>query len=231
MSIDATAVVLEAEADLSTMFGHFTIRGYSRGDEKSVVLVTGNISDTDNVLVRIQSSCLFGESFHATGCDCAWQVTTSLRRISLESRGMFIYLFQEGRGIGIFEKIKAYHVEQEFGVDTVEAFKKLGLEKSDLRTYDLAAAIIKNENIHSVKLLTNNESKLNTLTERGIPVMREPLEIEESDFKKLTAHMNEEDIRRLINYLGVKRDQLGHKMVTDFAQRLLRELDSTRRKG
>jgi 3,4-dihydroxy 2-butanone 4-phosphate synthase / GTP cyclohydrolase II len=223
-------VQLEAEAALSTMFGHFTMRGYSRGDEESVVLVKGTVSNKENVLMRIQSSCLFGESFHATGCDCAWQVTTSLRQISQQNCGIFIYLFQEGRGIGIFEKIRAYRVEQDFKIDTVEAFKRLGLEKSDMRTYDLAAEIIKKENIKSARLLTNNISKVNTLIERGIPVTREPLEIEEADFKKLTAHMDESDIRQLISYLKVKRDQLGHKMVMDLAQKFLAELDSSKEK-
>jgi 3,4-dihydroxy 2-butanone 4-phosphate synthase/GTP cyclohydrolase II len=225
-----TPIQLEAEAGLNTMFGNFTMRGYSRGDEESVVLVHGTIANKQNVLVRIQSSCLFGESFHATGCDCAWQVTTSLRRISQETCGIFIYLFQEGRGIGIFEKIRAYRVEQDYKIDTVQAFKRLGLEKSDLRTYDLAADIIKIEHIGSVRLLTNNESKLNTLIERGIPAQREPLEIEEADFKKLTAHMDESDIRQLINYLKVKRDHLGHKMVMDLAQKFLAELDSSKEK-
>jgi 3,4-dihydroxy 2-butanone 4-phosphate synthase / GTP cyclohydrolase II len=210
------------------MFGHFTICGYSRGDEKSVALRRGEVRGGRNVLVRIQSSCLFGESFHATDCDCAWQVTTSLRMIAQEECGLFIYLFQEGRGIGIFEKIRAFQIQQELECDTVEAFKRLGIEKSDLRTYGLATQIVQREGLLSIRLLTNNESKLASLASLGIAISREPLELEEKDFKKLTAYMDEDDVRQLIEYLRVKKTKLGHKMVGDYARRFLEELDASR---
>jgi GTP cyclohydrolase II len=222
-----TSLICEAEAELRTMFGHFIIRGYLRGDEESVALVRGNVNEKENVLVRIQSSCLFGETFHATDCDCKWQVMTSLYRIQNEDCGVFIYLFQEGRGIGIFEKIKAFYIQQTYECDTVEAFKRLGLEKSDLRTYDIAAGIIRHERILSVRLLTNNDAKIKTLTDNGIPAIRMPLELEEADFKRLAATMDESDIRELIQYLRVKRDKMGHQMVHDFARRFLKELDAS----
>jgi GTP cyclohydrolase II len=205
------AVELKAEAQLSTMFGHFTIRGYARGDEECVALVRGAIKGQENVLVRIQSSCLFGESFHATDCDCSWQVTTSLGEINQEGRGILIYLFQEGRGIGIFEKIRAFSIEQEFKCDTVQAFERMGLKQSDFRTYDLAVDILRAEEVRSVRLLTNNPAKLNALIDHGIPAEGLALALEEKDFKKLTAHSSEEDTNQLINYLRVKGEKLGQK--------------------
>lgn len=218
---------LEAEARLDTMFGHFKMRGYSHGQDKSIALSRGNLVGSYNVLVRIQSSCLFGESFHATDCDCSWQITTALRRISEEGCGLFIYLFQEGRGIGIFEKIKAFHIQQEYNCDTVEAFQRLGIDGLDLRTYTLATEIIKCEGISSVRLLTNNTAKILSLTDQGIPAEREAIEIEEEDFKKLTAHMTEDDIRQLISYLEVKRKKLGHQMIEKFARNFLQQLNAS----
>lgn len=223
-----TKLVLQAEAVLATMFGHLRIKGYARNGEQSVVLIKGTIAGRRRVLTRIQSSCLFGETFHATDCDCSWQVTTSLRLISRQESpgGIFIYLYQEGRGIGIFEKIKAFAVQQEFGCDTVEAFAKMGYNKGDLRTYDMAVDILKKEGVKSVCLLTNNAEKTEALETHGIPATREPLELEEEDFKKLTAHMDEDDIRDLLSYLAAKREKLGHAIMERYAARFLAQLES-----
>lgn len=215
---------LEAEAELPTMFGHFRIKGFSRGDEQCVVLVRGNVAGERNVLTRIQSSCLFGESFHATDCDCNWQVTTSLKLIAKSGRGIFVHLFQEGRGIGIFEKIRALHIEQTEHCDTVEAFKRLGLEKSDFRTYELAVDVLQHEHPASIKLLTNNNNKLDALTSRGIAAVREPLMLEESAFKMLTTHATEDDLQQLIDYLTAKREKMGHDYMTASIRRILQGL-------
>jgi len=221
--------VLEAQATLPTIFGQFVIRGYRCLNKKSIVLLKGNIKGGEEVLTRIQSSCLFGESFHAINCDCNWQIMSSLRRISMHNNGgIFIYLFQEGRGIGIFKKINALGIQQQDNCDTVDAFAKMGYKENDFRTYDVAAAILKSEEVQSVKLLTNNSRKTDSLLQYGIPTTRVPLEIEEEDIKKLIAQLSIDDIDTLIHYLISKREKLGHSISNTLAQKFLVHLRSTR---
>src|ERR1700678_1874418 len=155
-----------AEADFPSRFGHFRIYGFSNAQEEAVVLRMGNVTSGDPPLVRIHSQCLTGDVFHSLRCDCRAQLELALETIANEGRGLLIYEHQEGRGIGLMNKLRAYEL-QDHGADTVEANEQLGFE-SDLRNYALPGAILQHLGIRAVRLLSNNPDKVRALEEAGI---------------------------------------------------------------
>lgn len=166
-----------AHVDLPTDYGHFKMTAFktSADTEPTLLLTKGDISGAEPLLVRLHSECLTGDVFGSKRCDCGAQLAESLRRINREGRGALLYLRQEGRGIGLANKLKAYEL-QEQGFDTVEANLKLGLPADD-RHYGLAAMILKQQGVSAINLLTNNPDKISQLEQHGIRVnKRVPLE-------------------------------------------------------
>lgn len=188
-----------AEADFPSRFGHFRIFGFQghlpEGDEEAVVLAMGGVSGEAALLVRIHSECLTGDVFHSLRCDCRAQLELSLESIAEEGRGLLIYEHQEGRGIGLLNKLRAYEL-QDHGADTVEANERLGFE-ADLRTYQLPAEILHFFGIREVRLLSNNPEKIEALENAGIRVVeRVPCIVAPTDSTE--------------KYLETKRIKLGH---------------------
>ena len=172
-------------------------RSYSdKIEEKDyVVMIKGDIENKENISVRLHSECLTGDIFGSKRCDCGEQLERALKEIEERGRGVLIYLRQEGRGIGLMNKLKAYNL-QEQGYDTVEANHQLGFDE-DLRDYAVAAQIIKDLGIKSVSIMTNNPLKISGLEKYGIKVLdREELEILSNDIDK--------------NYLKTKKEKMGH---------------------
>jgi 3,4-dihydroxy 2-butanone 4-phosphate synthase/GTP cyclohydrolase II len=160
-----------------------------------IALVCGNVGDGRDVLVRMHSKCLTGDVFHSRRCDCGWQLHTAMEIIAREGRGVVVYLDQEGRGIGLLNKLKAYAL-QDAGHDTVEANEKLGF-KADLRNYGIGAQILLDLGVTSIRVLTNNPMKLVGLKGYGLEIV---------DRVRIAAPETEENA----SYLGTKRDKLGH---------------------
>ena len=186
-----------AEAILPTPFGDFEIIGYESYIDKSehVALVKGEVSGKSDVLVRMHSECLTGDVFGSMRCDCGSQLHEAMRRIDEEGLGAVVYLKQEGRGIGLGNKLKAYELQDQ-GQDTVEANHALGF-KDDLRDYGLGAQILLDLGLTSIRILTNNPKKIVGLEGYGLEVTgREPIQVKPGEF-------NEE-------YLATKRTKLGH---------------------
>src|SRR5215204_5238261 len=187
-----------AEADFPSRFGHFRIFGFeghfSTGIEEAVVLRLGDPSGPPP-LVRIHSQCLTGDVFHSLRCDCRAQLELALERIADEDRGVLIYENQEGRGIGLLNKLRAYEL-QDHGADTVEANERLGF-KADLRSYQLPGEILRYFGLASVRLLSNNPEKIEALERAGvqvterIPCIAAPLDSTET-------------------YLRTKKTKMGH---------------------
>jgi 3,4-dihydroxy 2-butanone 4-phosphate synthase/GTP cyclohydrolase II len=188
-----------ASAKLPTDCGEFTIHAYeSLVDRQThVAMVRGSIDDGRDVLVRVHSQCLTGDVLHSVRCDCGAQLDAALERIALEERGVLLYLNQEGRGIGLANKIRAYEL-QDGGCDTVEANERLGF-KADQRDYGIGVQILRELGVRSMRLLSNNPRKLVGIQGYGLSVSEWlPLEIPAS-----------ESTRR---YLKAKKDKLGHKL-------------------
>lgn len=186
-----------ASAQLPTEFGEFDIHVYESPRETHVALVRGQLGDGQNVLCRVHSSCVTGDIFHSERCDCGPQLHAALSRIADEGRGVLIYLNQEGRGIGLANKIRAYKL-QEQGADTVEANERLGFA-ADLRDYRAALEMLRDLGVKSVRLMSNNPRKLEGLAGDGMAVNeRLPIEI------AATAASQ--------HYLRTKRDKLGHML-------------------
>jgi len=186
-----------ASARLPTAAGEFRIIGYRNDvdDAEHVALVYGDVTGTPSVLVRMHSKCLTGDVFGSARCDCGWQLESAMHTIAREGRGVIVYLDQEGRGIGLLNKLKAYEL-QDAGDDTVEANRKLGF-KPDLRNYGIGAQILLDLGLSSIRVLTNNPMKLVGLEGYGLEIVeRLPIVPPPSDENRA--------------YLDVKRDKLGH---------------------
>lgn len=185
------------EVDFPTRFGRFRLIPYSNkiDDKIHIALVKGEVSGKKNVLTRVHSECLTGDALRSLRCDCGSQLESAMKKINKEGRGVFLYMRQEGRGIGILNKLKAYKLQDE-GLDTVQANEKLGF-KPDLRDYGIGAQILKDLGLSTIRLLTNNPRKVVGLEGYGLKVTEMvPIEIEP----------NEENI----NYLRTKKQKLGH---------------------
>ena len=186
-----------ATAQLPTEFGGFEIHAYDDLTERKthIALVLGEIGDGKGVLVRIHSSCLTGDVFHSARCDCGPQLHAAMERVSAEGRGVILYLNQEGRGIGLANKIRAYALQDQ-GYDTVEANERLGFG-ADQREYGLGVEILRGLGVKSMRMLTNNPRKLAGVENHGMSVSElVPIEIPAS-----------ESTRR---YLRTKKEKLGH---------------------
>ncbi len=187
----------EIEVDFPTRFGRFRLIPYSNkiDDKIHIAIVKGDVSGKENVLVRVHSECLTGDTLHSIRCDCGNQLESALKMIEREGLGVLLYMRQEGRGIGLLNKLKSYKLQDE-GLDTVQANERLGF-KPDLRDYGVGAQILKDLELSKIRLLTNNPRKIVGLEGYGLKVTeRIPIEIEPSDEN--------------IDYLKAKKDKLGH---------------------
>jgi GTP cyclohydrolase II len=188
-----------AEADFPTEFGFFRIFGFCGhlGDrvEEAVALRMGDLAEGDPPLVRIHSQCLTGDVFHSLRCDCRAQLEIALETIAAFGRGLLIYEHQEGRGIGLLNKLRAYEL-QDHGADTIEANERLGFDP-DLRNYQLPGAILRYFGLTAVRLLSNNPEKVQAVEAAGVKVA-----------ERVPCIADELDTRAA--YLATKRDKMGH---------------------
>jgi 3,4-dihydroxy 2-butanone 4-phosphate synthase / GTP cyclohydrolase II len=185
------------EVGLPTMFGDFRVVGFRSlvDDKHHVAMVKGEVDGEDDVLVRVHSECLTGDVFHSLRCDCGQQLEDALARIEREGRGVLLYLAQEGRGIGLLNKLRAYKLQEE-GRDTVDANLELGLP-ADLRDYGIGAQILVDLGLTSIRLLTNNPKKIVGLEGYGLTVTDQvPIEHAPGDYNR--------------DYLRAKKSRLGH---------------------
>jgi 3,4-dihydroxy 2-butanone 4-phosphate synthase/GTP cyclohydrolase II len=191
-----------AEAHLPSKYGEFTLIAYksSVDTDEHVALVQGDLDADEPVLVRVHSECLTGDVFGSYRCDCGQQIALAMQRISEEGRGVFLYMRQEGRGIGLHNKVRAYEL-QDKGLDTVEANIALGFAP-DLRDYGIGAQILADLGLHKIKLLTNNPKKVIGLESYGLEIVETlPLVVPPTPYNA--------------RYLEVKRKKLGHMLETE----------------
>jgi 3,4-dihydroxy 2-butanone 4-phosphate synthase / GTP cyclohydrolase II len=186
-----------AEARLPTEYGEWRIVGYKNDVDtrEHIAIAFGDVEQGEGVLVRMHSKCLTGDVFHSRRCDCGWQLDTAMQMIQVEGKGVIVYLDQEGRGIGLLNKLKAYEL-QDKGADTVEANEQLGF-KDDLRNYGIGAQILLDMGVKSIRVLTNNPRKLVGLDGYGL-ILKDRVRIE--------APSTDENA----SYLETKRTKLGH---------------------
>jgi 3,4-dihydroxy 2-butanone 4-phosphate synthase/GTP cyclohydrolase II len=185
------------ETRLPTPFGEFRLRAYENEIDNMthLALLMGESEDKEEMLVRVHSACLTGDALHSLRCDCGQQLEAAMERIASEGEGVIVYMQQEGRGIGLLNKMKAYHLQDE-GLDTVEANLALGLPE-DARDYGVAAEMLLDLGIHRAALLTNNPAKIEGLRSHGVEVIeRLPVQVEPNPFN--------------IKYLRTKKEKLGH---------------------
>ncbi len=186
-----------ASPRLPTPYGEFRVHAYKSDitGEEHIALVMGEIAEDDDVLVRVHSSCLTGDVFHSNRCDCGDQLERAFERVAKEGKGVILYLLQEGRGIGLVNKLKAYELQDE-GHDTIEANEKLGFAP-DIRDYGTGSQILRDLGVRKIRLMTNNPAKYVAIEGFGLEIVeRVPLEIAPSN-----------DTRK---YLEAKKKKLGH---------------------
>jgi 3,4-dihydroxy 2-butanone 4-phosphate synthase/GTP cyclohydrolase II len=192
-----------AEAKLPTKFGNFKVIAYksTTDPDEHLAMVMGDVATDEPVLVRVHSQCLTGDVFHSERCDCGEQIEIAMKRIADEGRGVVLYMRQEGRGIGIHNKIKAYAL-QDKGMDTVEANLLLGF-KADQRDYGIGAQILADLGIRNMRLMTNNPKKMSGLESYGLTITEQ---------LPITTQPNPHNRR----YLQTKQKKLGHLLtITD----------------
>ena len=191
-----------AASRLPTPWAVFTMHGFedSETGKEHLALTLGDLDNTEAVLARIHSECLTGDALFSLRCDCGFQLQEALKRIATEGRGALFYLRQEGRGIGLLNKIRAYHL-QDAGADTVEANEQLGFE-ADMRNYSMLPSMLEHLGIKSVRLMTNNPRKVDAFTSYGIKV---------EERIPLTTGLNPHNA----GYLDTKASKLGHLMKSE----------------
>ena len=190
-------VTFVASCKLPTRFGEFGMHGFEDTDtgQEHVALVQGNVADEETVLCRVHSECLTGDCLFSMRCDCGPQLEHAMRTISEKGSGILLYLRQEGRGIGLINKIRAYNL-QDKGADTVEANERLGFD-ADLRDYTITRDMFRHFQINKIQLMTNNPVKVQALTKLGIEIVdRLPIETGQNDHNA--------------RYLATKAGKLGH---------------------
>jgi 3,4-dihydroxy 2-butanone 4-phosphate synthase/GTP cyclohydrolase II len=186
-----------AEARLPTEFGEFRIIGFRslNSEEEFVVLVKGELRPNRSSLVRIHSQCMTGDVFGSLKCDCGRQLEAAMKLIEQEGHGAIVYQQQEGRGIGIINKIRAYALQDE-GADTIEANERLGFA-ADMRRYEQCAEILLELGLNAVRVMSDNPAKIRALRQAGLDVVeRVPLAVEPHDF--------------FVGYLKTKKEKMGH---------------------
>ena len=196
-----TMVEMEAETILDTEYGSWNMRVYHDHLhlKDHVALSMGNVKGNDPVLVRVHSECVTGDVFHSLHCDCGRQLQKAMEEISRKGRGVILYLRQEGRGIGLVNKVKAYALQTKKGLDTVQANRKLGLPV-DLRDYGIGAQILRHLGVRNIRLLTNNPKKIVGLEGYGLEVVEQvPLELAPRS-------------KREEKYLKTKKKKMGHTL-------------------
>lgn len=186
-----------ATSKLPTPFGEFKLHGFedSETGQEHVALTYGDVTTPGPVLCRVHSECLTGDALFSQRCDCGAQLQAAMKRIASEGRGIILYLRQEGRGIGLINKVRAYELQDD-GADTVEANERLGFD-ADLRDYTICKTMFGHFQIQQVELMTNNPVKVTALTKLGIEVIdRKPIEAGHNDHNA--------------EYLATKESKMGH---------------------
>ena len=196
-----TLIKRVAEAELQTKHGHFKLHAYESADDLKthIALVKGDVSDGEPVLVRMHSQCLTGDVFGSLRCDCGEQLEKAMALIQKDGRGVLVYMRQEGRGMGLRNKIRAYKLQDSEGLDTVEANERLGFP-ADLRDYGVGAQILSNLGVRKMRLLTNNPRKVSGLTGHKLEIVEQvPLQSPPQEFNR--------------RYLEAKQTKLGHLLL------------------